>query len=380
MEDIDKRSSWPENQPTPAVTGLNASSAPALLEVRDLKTYFFTKRGVGRAVDGVSFSVAPGETLGIVGESGGGKSMTCLSLIGLNPKPASRIVGGQVAFRGTDLVQLSEREMRLYRGRHIAMIPQDPMTALNPVFTVGEQIYEQLRQLAHAPRGRNLKEQAVEYLHLMRIPEPEARLSSYPHQFSGGMRQRVVGAIALSREPEIIIADEPTTALDVTIQAAYLELLKDIQHRSNLAIIFVTHDLGIVTHMCDRAAVMYAGKIVESTDTSALFSSPAHPYTKALLQSVPDVSVGVKRLYSIEGQPPSIFNPPSGCRFHPRCPLRQRLGKPVRCEAEEPELREILPGHVVACHFAEENLAVGGHTTAMAGEPPAIGGNPPDAC
>jgi len=331
-----------------------------ILDVRDLRTYFFTKRGVGKAVDGVSFSIRRGETLGLVGESGSGKSVTCLSIIRLNPAPASRIVGGQVLFDGVDLLRVSDREMRSVRGRHIGMVLQDPMAALNPVFTIGEQILEALRLLPGRPKLWFLRKRASELLGLLRIPAPEIALASYPHQFSGGMRQRVVGAIALSREPEILIADEPTTALDVTIQAAYLALLKDLQHRLNVSVIFVTHDFGIVAEMCDRVGVMYAGRIVESAATWTLFGSPAHPYTQALLDSVPDVAKPARRLYSIEGQPPSIFDPPSGCRFHPRCPLRDRLGKPVRCEEEEPALRELVPGHDVACHFAEEQLRLRG--------------------
>ena len=274
----------------------------------------------------------------------------------LNPEPASRIVGGQVIFRGTDLLGISEREMRAYRGRHIALILQDPMTALNPVFTIGEQLFEPLRLAREPPKRSALREQAVRLLRLLKIPAPESRLTSYPHEFSGGMRQRVVGAIALSRNPDVIIADEPTTALDVTLQSAYLKLLKDIQRRTNVSIIFVTHDFGVVARMCDRVAVMYAGRIVETADTETLFASPAHPYSEALLRSVPDVDTKVERLYSISGQPPSIFNPPTGCRFHQRCPLRKRLGEPDRCEHDEPELRELAPGHEVACHFAEENL------------------------
>lgn len=337
-----------------------ADGGPAVLDVRDLRTHFFTKRGVGKAVDGVSFVLGRGETLGLVGESGSGKSMTCLSIMRLNPEPASRVVGGRVMFGDVDLLQVPERDMGQYRGGRIAMVLQDPMTALNPVLTIGEQIFESLRLLPMRPSGGALKARAIELMRLMRIPSPEIRLTSYPHQFSGGMRQRVAGAIALARDPEVIIADEATTALDVTIQASYLELLRDIQRRSGISIIFVTHDFGIVAEMCDRVAVMYAGRIVESTATKSLFSAPAHPYSKALLNSVPDVSAQVTRLYSIDGQPPSIFNPPMGCRFHPRCPLRDRLGAPKRCASEEPELREIRPGHVVACHFAEEQLQVTG--------------------
>ncbi len=314
-----------------------------VLQVRDLKTYFFTKRGVGKAVDGVSFDLKQGETLGLVGESGCGKSMTALSIMRLNPKPASRIVGGQVVFQGEDLLQKRESEMRRYRGKHISIVLQDPMTTLNPVFTIGDQVYESLR-LHQGLRGRTLKERAIQLLHMLRIPDPGARLSSYPYQFSGGMRQRAVGAIALSSSPEILIADEPTTALDVTIQAAYLELLKEIQQQANLCIIFITHDFGVVARMCDRVAVMYAGKIVETADTKTLFKSPAHPYTEALLNSVPDVKERVTRLYSIEGQPPPIYNLNPGCPFANRCPYVQS-----RCWEDFPPQKELAPGHAVSC-------------------------------
>jgi oligopeptide/dipeptide ABC transporter ATP-binding protein len=314
-----------------------------LLEVRDLQTHFFTRRGVGRAVDGVSFTLRAGETLGLVGESGCGKSVACLSVIRLNPRPASRIVGGQVLFRGEDLLKKSEPEMRGYRGRHLAMVLQDPMTALNPVFTVGNQLFEPLR-LHQRLRGSRLRQRATEVMRLVRIPAPETRLASYPHQFSGGMRQRTVGAIALSCEPEILIADEPTTALDVTIQAAFLDLLRDIQRRTQLAILFVTHDFGVVAQLCDRVAVMYAGKIVETADTRRLFTMPAHPYTEALLRSVPDVQEHVSRLYSIEGQPPSIYDAQPGCPFAPRCPVVE-----PRCREVFPPERTLGPGHAVSC-------------------------------
>jgi oligopeptide/dipeptide ABC transporter ATP-binding protein len=291
----------------------------------------------------VSFDLKQGETLGIVGESGCGKSVMCSSIVQLNPKPASRIVSGQVIFEGEDLVKKSDKDMRAYRGRRIALILQDPMTALNPVLTVGDQLKEPLRR-HRGLRGRALREQAIELLRLLRIPGADKRLRSYPHQFSGGMRQRVVGAIALSCEPAILIADEPTTALDVTIQAAYLELLKELQRKTNVAIIFVTHDFSVVARMCNRVVVMYAGKIVETADTSELFSSPAHPYTVALLRSVPDLTESTDRLPAIEGQPPSIFQPTPGCPFAPRCPLVQE-----RCLEEFPPQKTLATGHTVNC-------------------------------
>jgi oligopeptide/dipeptide ABC transporter ATP-binding protein len=291
----------------------------------------------------VSFTLRAGETLGLVGESGCGKSMTCLSVIRLNPRPASRIVGGQVLFRGEDLLRKSAGQMRRYRGRHIAMVLQDPMTALNPVFTIGNQLREPLR-LHQRLRGTRLHQRAAEVMRLVRIAQPEQRMTSYPHQFSGGMRQRTVGAIALSCEPEILIADEPTTALDVTIQAAYLDLLRDIQHRTHLAILFVTHDFGVVAQMCDRVAVMYAGRIIEVADTRQLFDAPAHPYTEALLRSVPDVQESVARLYAIEGQPPSIYGDEPGCPFAPRCPVVE-----PRCRQTFPPEQVLAPGHTVSC-------------------------------
>jgi oligopeptide/dipeptide ABC transporter ATP-binding protein len=314
-----------------------------VLEVRDLRTHFVTRRGVGRAVDGVSFDLHRGETLGLVGESGCGKSVTCLSIVRLHPRPAARIVGGQVRFGGVDLLALPESIMRRYRGRHLAMILQDPMTALNPVFTIGNQLAEPLR-LHGGLRGRRLWQRAAEAMRLVRIPAPEARLRAYPHQLSGGMRQRAVGAIALSCEPDVLIADEPTTALDVTIQAAYLALLREIQARTGLAILFVTHDFAVVARMCDRVAVMYAGRIVELGDTATVLARPAHPYTEALLRSVPDLDAPPARLYSIEGQPPSIYAPAPGCPFAPRCPLVE-----PRCRVEFPPARTPAPGQTVSC-------------------------------
>ena len=314
-----------------------------IIEVRHLKTYFYTKRGVGKAIDGVSFDLHRGETLGLVGESGCGKSMVCLSLMGLNPKPASRIISGQVLLHGEDLVLKSKKELRRIRGKQISMILQDPMTALNPVFTIGNQLCEPLR-IHQKMRGRKLRERAVELLRMLNIPEAEGRLASFPHHFSGGMLQRVVGSIALSCDPEVIIGDEPTTSLDVTIQAAYLDLLKKLQSQFNQAILFVTHDFGVVSRMCDRVAVMYAGKIVESAATRPIFDSPAHPYTEALLRSVPTVDEKVSRLYSIDGQPPSIYEHSDGCAFAPRCSYAQD-----RCKKQFPPSIQLGHGHTVSC-------------------------------
>ena len=320
----------------------NATASP-ILEVKGLETHLFTKRGIGRAVAGVSFALKAGETLGLVGESGSGKSLTCLSVLRLNPQPASRIVAGQVLFHGEDLLAKSDAEIRHYRGNKIAMVLQDPMTALNPVFTIGDQIYEALR-LHRGLRGSRLKEVAAALLGRVRIPKPEERLSTYPHHFSGGMRQRVVGAIALAGSPSVLIADEPTTALDVTVQAAYLDLLKEIQAEEGLGILFITHDFAVVARMCDRVAVMYAGKIVETAPTGTLFDSPKHPYTEALLRSVPDVTKRDDRLYSIEGQPPSVFSPLPGCAFAPRCPYADE-----KCRTIAPPEIAVGPQQSVSC-------------------------------
>ena len=303
---------------------------PPVLEVSDLQTHFFTFGGarVVRAVDGVSFALGEGETLGLVGESGSGKTTTCLSIVGLLPRGA-RIVGGRVLFEGAELTRMPHRDLRRVRGRRIAVILQDPMASLNPLFTIFRQVAEPAffhRQL----RGRSLRQRVQHLLGAVRIPSPEWRMREYPHQMSGGMRQRIVGAIALSGGPSLIIADEPTTNLDVTIQAQYLDLLKDIQRETGVALIFVTHNLGIVARMCDRVAVMYAGRIVEQAPVRALFDAPRHPYTRALLGSVP--KLGSKEpLYAIPGQPPNLAAVPAGCAFHPRCPEAH-----LRCTVEAP--------------------------------------------
>ena len=290
-----------------------------VLKVEDLQTYFFTRSGILKAVDGISFELRKGETLGIVGESGSGKSMTAWSILGLVPKPAGRIVGGRILYQGENLLDKSDREMQQIRGSGICMVMQDPLTSLNPVLTIGNQILECLRMNpGHAVTS--VREQAAELLARVRIPAPETRLAAFPHQMSGGMRQRVVGAIAVSRSPNLLIADEPTTSLDATIQLQYLNMLKEIQAQTGAAIIFITHDFGIVARMCDRVAVMYAGKIVEQSDVVELFDNPAHPYTEALLQSVPDLDTNVDVLPSIEGQPPSLDSLTEGCSFAPRCP------------------------------------------------------------
>src|SRR5262245_60897853 len=315
----------------------------ALLEVRDLRTYIYTRRGVVKAVDGASFSVRRGETLGIVGESGSGKSMTCLSVLRLVPEPGGRIVGGEIVFDGQDLLAKTPDEMRRLRGSQIAMILQDPMASLNPALTVGEQIAETLR-LHRGLRGRDLDARVLELLRQVRISDPERRVHAYPHQMSGGIRQRVAGAIAISCRPSLLIADEPTTSLDVTIQAQYLRLLKDIQRETHLAMVFVTHDLGIVAKLCDRVAVMYAGRIVETGTTREIFNRPRHPYTIGLLSCLPTLTRGREPLTAIEGQPPDLAQVPPGCSFAPRCPLVE-----ARCRQAPPPLEPVAPEHLVAC-------------------------------
>ena len=304
---------------TDIVGGPSPLADEVILKVEDLRTHFFTRTGVVKAVDGISFELHKGETLGIVGESGSGKSMTAWSILGLVPKPAGRIVGGDIIYQGESLLGKSPAEMRKIRGSGICMVMQDPLTSLNPVFNIGNQIIESLKMDGNLSL-RVLRQKAIDLMTNVRIPAPETRLAGFPHQMSGGMRQRVVGAIAISRSPNILIADEPTTSLDATIQLQYLRLLKDIQAESGAAIIFITHDFGIVARMCDRVAVMYAGKMVEQSQVEPLFDDPAHPYTEALLKSVPDLDLDVDLLPSIEGQPPSLDNLPPGCAFAPRCP------------------------------------------------------------
>ena len=302
-------------------------------------------------MDGVSFTLHEGETLGLVGESGSGKTTTCLSLVGLLPK-AARIAGGRVIFEGEDLTRKSQRELRRIRGRRIATILQDPMASLNPLFTIFRQVAEPAffhQQL----RGRSLRERVQHLLRAVRIPSPEWRMRDYPHQMSGGMRQRIVGAIALAGGPRLVIADEPTTNLDVTIQAQYLDLLKDIQRDTGVALIFVTHNLGIVAKMCDRVAVMYAGRIVEQAPVRALFDDPRHPYTRALLGAVP--RLGSKEpLYSIPGQPPNAADLPRGCAFHPRCPEAVD-----RCTTDEPGDFRLDQAAVARCWLLEKNVVTG---------------------
>ena len=314
-----------------------------VLEVENLCTYFSTRWGTVKAVDGVSFELRRGETLGIVGESGCGKSVTMLSLMRLIPSPPGEIVNGRIMLEGQDLLQLSENEMSKVRGSQIALIIQDPMTSLNPVFSIGSQVNEAIRIHQDIPK-RSILEHTLEVLRKVNIPAAESRVKDYPHQLSGGMRQRVVGAIGISCEPSVLIADEPTTSLDVTIQAQYLKLLKDLQQQSNLALIFITHDFGVVAKMCDRVAVMYAGKVVETGGVRDIFNNPSHPYTEALLASVPKLEEDVERLYAIEGQPPALHDLPPGCSFADRCPYVME-----RCREEYPAAFHVSESHQAAC-------------------------------
>jgi oligopeptide transport system ATP-binding protein len=321
-----------------------------LLVVDGLKMHFHTRDGVVKAVDGVSYELKSGETLGVVGESGSGKSVTALTMMRLIPMPPGRVVGGDVLFRGQSLLKMSDDEIRKIRGNRIAMVFQDPMTSLNPVYRVGRQIAEPL--MLH--KNMSKKEawaRAVELLDLVGIPHPESRVKDYPHQFSGGMRQRVMIAMALACDPDILIADEPTTALDVTIQAQILELMEELQDRTGSAIILITHDLGVVADMADNVLVMYAGRPVEYGSVDELFYRPLHPYTWGLMDSLPEYAVDEKgTLCPIKGQPPSLINVPQGCAFHPRCPFARDI-----CFTDTPQFLNIEGTHGAACHFAGES-------------------------
>ncbi|ADO77591.1 ABC transporter ATP-binding protein [Halanaerobium praevalens] len=323
-------------------------SKEALVEVNNLKTYFYTEEGVVKAVDGVDYEIYPGETLGIVGESGCGKSVTSLSIMRLVESPPGEIAGGEIKFKGKDLTKISEKEMRQIRGNDISMIFQEPMTSLNPVYTVGDQIMEAI-MLHKKVNRKEAKKQAIDMLQKVGIPLPEQRVDEYPHQLSGGMRQRVMIAMALSCDPQLLIADEPTTALDVTIQAQILELMNSLKKSYGMSIMMITHDLGVIAEVSDRVAVMYAGKVVEYTDVDTLFADPKHPYTWGLMNSIPKLDKDVDRLEAIPGSVPSPLNFPEGCKFNTRCPLAE--GK---CYNEEPPLENAAEGHKVRCWRYED--------------------------
>ena len=322
--------------------------AERLLDIQGLQTHFATDDGMVRAVDGVDLTIDRGETLGVVGESGCGKTVTALSVLKLIPMPPGRIVGGRILWRGRDLVPLGAQEMQKIRSKEIAIVFQEPMTSLNPVYTVGEQIAEVIR-LHEELRGREAMDKTVEMLKLVHIPNPGKRLNDYPHQFSGGMRQRVMIAMALACSPKLLIADEPTTALDVTIQAQILELLADMKERFGMAVMLITHAMGVVAETAQRVVVMYAGKIVEEADVDSLFESPGHPYTQGLIRSIPRIDLAAThktRLEAIGGSVPSLINPAPGCRFAARCRHVMSI-----CTEVEPLLRQIAPGHRMACHL-----------------------------
>ena len=320
--------------------------ADRLLEVKGLKTYFFTDEGVVRAVDGIDLRIDRGETLGIVGESGCGKTVTALSVLRLIPMPPGRIVEGQILYEGRDLVTLPPGQMRKVRGKEISMVFQEPMTSLNPVFTIGEQIAEAIR--LHEGLGRRAAmDKTVEMLKIVHMANPERRVKEYPHQLSGGMRQRVMIAMALSCNPKLLIADEPTTALDVTIQAQILELLNELKAKLGMAVMLITHDMGVIAETAQRVMVMYAAKVVEEAPVKELFKEPLHPYTQGLLRSIPRIDLAAtkkQRLEAIPGVVPSLIDVPPGCRFTPRCPFAKAV-----CSEKDPVLKEVKPGHKVAC-------------------------------
>ncbi|ACZ91563.1 ABC transporter ATP-binding protein [Streptosporangium roseum] len=321
-----------------------------LLAVDDLHVEFVTRQGVVKAVNGVSYSLNPGETLAVLGESGSGKSVTAQAIMGILDMPPARIPRGEVRFRGTDLLRLPEEARSQVRGQRVAMIFQDALSALNPVFTVGSQIGEMFRVHRGASR-RDAEKKAVELMDRVRIPGARQRVHDYPHQFSGGMRQRIMIAMSIALDPEVLIADEPTTALDVTVQAQIMELLAELQRESNMGLILITHDLGVVADVADKIAVMYGGRIVENALVHDIYRAPAHPYTKGLLDSIPRVDQKGQELYAIKGMPPNLLAMPSGCAFHPRCPYRQD-----NCVTEAPPLYEIGPTRSSACHYWREVL------------------------
>ena len=314
-----------------------------LLEVKGLHTEFHTERGIAPAVDNVSFQVARGKTLGIVGESGSGKSVTSLSIMRLLQEPAGRITAGEILFQGRDLTKLTQKEMQGIRGAHISMIFQEPMTALNPVYTIGTQIAE-VFIIHQKMKKKEAREKAIEMLRLVGIPSPETRVDNYPHQLSGGMRQRVVIAIALACNPDLLIADEPTTARDVTLQAQVLELMQKLQKELGTSLIMITHDLGIISEMADDVVVMYCGQVVESGPMAQVFEHMLHPYTEGLMNSIPRMDDDKEELNTIEGMVPSLYELPTGCRFHTRCPYARE-----GCRTVAPELVEVQPGHCARC-------------------------------
>ncbi|GAA2282113.1 ABC transporter ATP-binding protein [Streptomyces atrovirens] len=321
-----------------------------LLEVRDLHVEFHTRDGIAKAVDGAGYAVDAGETLAVLGESGSGKSVTAQAVMGILDTPPARITGGEVLFQGRDLLKLKEDERRRVRGAEMAMIFQDALSSLNPVLSVGDQLAEMFTVHRGTSR-KDARAKAVELMDRVRIPAARERVGQYPHQFSGGMRQRIMIAMALALEPALIIADEPTTALDVTVQAQVMELLSELRREYGMGLVLITHDLGVVADVADRIAVMYAGRIVESAPVHDIYKAPAHPYTRGLLDSVPRLDLKGRELYAIKGLPPNLTRVPPGCAFHPRCPLARDV-----CRTDEPPLYEVSPARGSACHFWRECL------------------------
>jgi oligopeptide transport system ATP-binding protein len=334
---------------SPVYDADSAGHAP-LLEVDNLQVEFRTRDGVAKAVNGVSYTVEEGETLAVLGESGSGKSVTAQAIMGILDSPPGFVTGGAVRFRGQDLLAMPEDERRTFRGRNLAMIFQDALSSLNPVFTVGWQIGEMFR-VHEGLSKKEATERAIDLMEQVRIPAARQRVGDYPHQFSGGMRQRIMIAMSIALDPDVLIADEPTTALDVTVQAQIMELLADLQRERKMGLILITHDLGVVADVADKISVMYAGRIVEKAQVGDIYARPAHPYTKGLLESIPRLDLKGKDLSAIRGLPPSLTRIPPGCEFNPRCPYAQQI-----CRDQRPPLNEVVPGRYSACHFAQEVL------------------------
>lgn len=322
-----------------------------LLEIENLQTYFYTWAGIVKAVDGVSLKINEGETLGLVGESGSGKSVAALSILGIVPKPG-KIIGGKILYKSENLLEKDENDLEKIRGREIAYIFQDPSTSLNPVFTISSQLVELIKRHQNVTKKEALAK-AIELLKLVEIADPEVKIGNYPHQLSGGMKQRMAIARALSCQPNLLLADEPTTALDVTIQAQILDLLKKLKQKLGMAMILITHDMGVVAEVADRITVLYAGRVCESASTKTIFNNPLHPYTRALLEAVPNLALKREKLKVIPGSIPNLIDPPSGCRFHPRC----EFAKEGVCTIEMPSVEELEPDHYVACVRVREIIA-----------------------
>ncbi|WP_026875055.1 ABC transporter ATP-binding protein [Jiangella gansuensis] len=328
----------------------DAAGTTPLLEVDDLHVEFRTRDGVAKAVNGVSYTLHEGETLAVLGESGSGKSVTAQAIMGILDTPPGFVTAGEVRYRGQDLLTLPEDERRAYRGRSISMIFQDALSALNPVFPVGWQIAEMFR-VHEGLSKRDARKRAIDLMDQVRIPAAKDRVNDYPHQFSGGMRQRIMIAMSIALDPDVLIADEPTTALDVTVQAQIMQLLRDLQRERNMGLILITHDLGVVADVADKIEVMYSGRIMEQAPVFDIYASPAHPYTKGLLESIPRVDLKGQELAAIKGLPPNLTRIPAGCEFRPRCPYARQI-----CEDSRPALLEVVPGRFSACHFAQEVL------------------------